>query len=60
MARITKVCGHCGSKEVVVDAWVHWDEEAQDWELDAIHFRLPQSYYCQGCEQTTTIKDKEV
>ena len=42
------ICPHCGSDNVVVDAWCIWDREAQEWLLSCIHDNL----FCRDCEGT--------
>lgn len=32
--RIGYVCGYCGSREVLLDAWAKWDVEAREWVLN--------------------------
>ena len=50
-----KVCKHCGSENVVKDAWAEWDEDKQEWVLQQVF-----DYdYCTDCEGDTTIIDKE-
>lgn len=53
---IRKVCKHCGSTGVRVDAWAIWDEDAQEWVLDNVF----DYEYCVACEGDTTIKDVDV
>lgn len=44
-------CKHCGSDEVVKDAWAQWDEHKQEWILkDMFVFE-----YCTNCEGETNI-----
>lgn len=48
-----KVCSHCGSDNVVCDAWASWDESSQEWVL----YNVFDYKYCTQCEADTTIKD---
>ena len=54
--KVTKICKHCKSEDVVKDAWVSWNIETQAF--DTIHnvFDLE---YCNNCEGETTIIDKD-
>lgn len=42
-----RVCRHCGSEDVVRDAWASWDVEAQEWVLDQFF----DNAYCRSCEE---------
>ena len=50
-----KVCKHCGSEDVVRDAWASWDSTLGEWVLSDIF----DYEFCQECEGDTTIIDKE-
>jgi len=46
--RLTPVCSHCQSDDVVAQATVQWSNESQEWEL-ASTFRLPA--HCNQCNR---------
>lgn len=39
------VCGACGSRDIVRDAWAEWDIEARDWSIRSLF----DTYSCEGC-----------
>lgn len=50
-----KICNHCGSENVWVDANADWDTEAQEWVVCNIF----DAEWCNDCDGETTIIDKE-
>jgi hypothetical protein len=57
--RISMVCSHCGSTEVLRDAYAEWDVETQQWELHSVFDNaICQSETCDGGE--THIEEKEI
>lgn len=48
---VRKVCKHCGSDNVVKDAWARWDELNQRWVLDDFF----DTDFCKDCDGETTI-----
>jgi hypothetical protein len=48
------VCTHCGSTEVLVDAFAEWDVQAQKWELSQA-FEEGQAY-CSACDGEASIR----
>lgn len=46
-----KVCKHCGSENVVKDAWASWDGE--QWVLEDFF----DDEFCKDCDGETTIID---
>ena len=50
-------CGHCGSSDVLKDAFVEWDYEAQIW---VVHNVFDKGSYCQTCDGECTIEDEEI
>lgn len=57
MSKVRKVCKECGSEDVVVDAWVGWNVETQEWDTVENVFDME---YCKDCEGETTIEDEEI
>ena len=55
-ARIRKVCGTCGSINVLCDAWAEWDEVEQEWTLQNTF----DAAFCEDCEGETSIEDQEI
>ena len=54
MQAVKKVCRHCGSTDVLIDAWAKWDEETQKWVLDSVY----ENTICETCDGETQIKDE--
>lgn len=52
---IKKVCNHCGSENVWMDANAHWDVEKQKWVL----LDTFPNEWCDDCEAETSIIDEE-
>lgn len=40
------VCSECGSEDIVKDAWVRWNVETQEWEIEETFSET----YCHECE----------
>ena len=61
MNKRTYVCAVCGSKDVVVDAFVRWDEKSQSWNLSQSYEWSPGGHACneQGCE-SHSVKEVEL
>jgi hypothetical protein len=51
--RITFVCEKCGSKEVRLDAWAEWDEQAQEWVLSTTYDYT----HCLTCDAETRLRE---
>lgn len=54
---ITKVCKHCGSDDVLIDASAEWSVEKQDWVLRDIYDQ--DKGFCCDCDGDTRIVDKD-
>lgn len=54
--RIKIVCAHCGSDDVMRDAWAVWNEETQQWELGAVF----DAAFCEKCEGDATLEEVEL
>ena len=54
--RITKVCRHCGSENVSVDAVARWSVDAQRWEISGL-FDISD---CDDCGSKTDVIDKDL
>lgn len=54
---VRKVCGDCGSIDVVADAYVEWIIEDQEWVVNNI---FDKGAYCNACDRETTIEDEEI
>lgn len=52
--RIRKVCGTCGSTDVLLDAFVEWDEVEQTWVIQNTF----DAAYCETCEGEASIEDQ--
>lgn len=48
-------CSHCGSEQVLLDAWAEWDVQQQEWVLQNVF----QQAYCETCDGETTINEVE-
>lgn len=47
------VCSYCGSADILQDAYAHWDEENQKWELQNV---FDKGTICQDCGGETSIE----
>lgn len=54
MIKVKKVCSHCGSEEIVFDAWSAWNEDKQQFELKQVFDNV----FCEYCQGET--KEKEI
>jgi hypothetical protein len=46
------ICGVCGSKRIVRDAWASWNMETRDWELNAVFDYT----FCLACEEEAGLE----
>jgi hypothetical protein len=51
------VCSHCGSADVLADAYVVWDVETQKWECANV---CDKGAYCNACDGETRLDWEEV
>lgn len=49
-------CDHCGSTNVLADAYAAWNPKTQRWELDSTFT----DYYCNECDDETSITWEEI
>lgn len=54
--RVGYACSYCGSSAVLMDAWVAWDSEKQDWVL---HDTLTEAF-CRECDGETVLQEIEL
>ena len=54
--KVTKVCRHCGSENVSVDATARWSVETQTWELAGLFDNSD----CEDCGRETDVVDKRL
>lgn len=54
---LKKMCGHCGSTDVWVDAKAYWNFGEQKWKLDDA---FPDNAFCNVCGGETTVKETEL
>lgn len=54
--RVSYVCRHCGSSDVLTDAWAAWNAEKQDWVL---HDTLTEAF-CRHCDGETSLVEVEL
>jgi hypothetical protein len=52
MAGSKWVCSHCGSENVLLDAWAAWNIETQSWELANVF----DAAFCEDCDGETHLK----
>ena len=50
--RLTPVCSHCQSDDIVGQATVQWSNESQEWEL-ASTFQMPA--HCNHCNRSCDV-----
>lgn len=53
--RIKFTCPHCGSEDILKDAWATWDIEKQEWTLHS-HYH---DYLCNDCEEKFSEPNEE-
>ena len=51
--KVQMICAHCGSDDVMRDAWAEWDVEKQDWVLRSVFDQA----YCENCDGDTTLSE---
>lgn len=51
--KIWIVCAHCGTDEVMRDAWAVWDVEAQEWVLGQVF----DAAFCEKCEGDASLEE---
>lgn len=56
MTRIKMVCSHCGSDDVMRDAYAAWDTVNQDWMLCNVFDQA----YCNQCGGETSLTAVEL
>lgn len=56
MVKLKMTCSHCGSDNVLKDAWVSWNDDLQVWEVESTF----DNAFCRDCDGETTINVKEV
>ncbi len=54
--RVKIVCSHCGSDQVVRDAWAIWNTENQHWELHSMYDHTQ----CDICGKEDAVKQVEI
>jgi hypothetical protein len=52
--KVDKVCRHCGSANVSVDATARWNVETQTWEIAGLFDNSD----CEDCGRETDVVDK--
>lgn len=52
------VCKHCGSDQILCDAYAKWDQQNQAWKVSSI--QDDGDKYCEVCIDVTTIEWKEL
>ena len=52
MKRINYICTHCGSSDVVFDAYAEWNPETQEFEI----YNTFDDSWCNECEGANTVK----
>ena len=54
--KIRKACSVCGSEDVKMDAWVVWNYDKQEWEIDNL---FGGNCWCESCGGGCNVEDKE-
>ena len=55
MKKLNMVCSSCGSHNVLRDAYVEWNVEAQDWEIRSVF----DASICDDCGAEGCIEEVE-
>jgi hypothetical protein len=50
-ARVRRICAHCKSENVKVDAWAAWDVDAQTWTAEQVF----DAGHCDDCDGETSV-----
>jgi hypothetical protein len=53
--KVRMVCSHCGSEDVVADAYAEWDVDLQAWEIVQT---FDKGAYCNQCDGETRIEER--
>jgi hypothetical protein len=53
---VAMVCGHCGSEDVLRDAYAEWDKGSQRWEIRTVFDQA----VCETCGGETRIAEKPI
>lgn len=48
------ICNFCKSDKVKNEAWVTWNKEKQEWEIDSVS-ELKETQWCDTCVDTTKL-----
>lgn len=47
------ICSHCGSEDVMADAYASWNKVDQVWEVESI---FEKGGYCSSCDMMINIQ----
>jgi hypothetical protein len=53
--KVKMVCAHCGSDDVLADAYAKWDVETQTWEVTQT---FDKGACCNKCDGETRIEEQ--
>lgn len=53
-------CNVCGLDDIIVDSWVHWSKEKQEWVADDLDALKSNEVYCYDCEDVTGFQEEEI
>ena len=56
MSKKKKVCGNCGSDNIVFDAYARWNEDKQEFEVSNVFDWC----MCEDCETEEHVIDQEI
>ena len=56
MPKIKIVCAHCGSENVMRDAWAEWDIAKQEWVLQNVF----DQGFCADCDSEESLDEIEI
>jgi ribosomal protein L37AE/L43A len=54
--KINIVCSHCGSENVMRDAWAVWNVDTQQWDLGTVF----DAGHCDDCEGEASLEEVSV
>jgi hypothetical protein len=54
---MTMVCAHCGSDEILADAYGEWSVPEQRWVLASV---MDKGHYCNACDSECAITERPV
>jgi hypothetical protein len=55
--KVKMVCSHCGSEDVLCDAYAVWNTDNQEWEIGSL---FDKGAYCNTCDGECRIEEVKI